>query len=274
MNSEYGTEQSVEITDYPLVENYTVGRDYIYKKFDWKGISEDVRKYGFVQFDVSSAIDIYDHLSLDDEYRLICYVTREYHGLWGRVAAVKKGEHDKATAVEGALSGLFHGPELVLPDGAAPPMEAIYHDGWAHGYLDTVLCNQLLTSLPYAQFEHNQWEELIDERPQDMRENWNEWVHIPDWHIRAIPSGNEIGYILAFRRHFENGFGSSDGIDRIYLDSYSECAALDLYNHFSETKQRTTMYKTHISGRDRYSEHRRCCVFGHNEVEVACQRND
>lgn len=269
----FGAEQSIEITDYPLSDNYTAGRNYIEKRINWKSVSLTVDEQGFAQFDVSDVIDLFPRLALDDGYRLICYVSKEYHGLWGRVAAVPKGEPAVASAKDGIWSAFFHGPELELPDCAAPPMEAIYRDGSPEGFLDAIICEQILSSLPYARYEDNHWEELIDGRPSDMQKSWNEWVYIPDWSIRMVPSSSGIDSIRVFCRRFENGYGSSDGLDRISLRSYYVVGMLDIYNHFSQTKYRTTMYKTHISSKGRYSEDRQCCVFGCNSIGVARQRD-
>lgn len=76
---------------YPLEEHYAICRRFLCDGMDWSSISENIRKNGVITFDISNVLSCFPHLELDENYKLICYLTREYHGIWGRIAAVKDG---------------------------------------------------------------------------------------------------------------------------------------------------------------------------------------
>ena len=80
-----------DLSQYPLDEHYEVCRKYM-SRLDWDEISENIAKKGTIGVDVSDVISLFLHLELDPDYRLICYMTSEYHGVFGRVAAIKKSD--------------------------------------------------------------------------------------------------------------------------------------------------------------------------------------
>ena len=80
------------LSQYPLESHYKICRQYIRQSIDWTEVSNIIREKGTICIDVSNTISLFPHLELDADYCLVCYMTSEYHGIWGRVAAIKKDE--------------------------------------------------------------------------------------------------------------------------------------------------------------------------------------
>ena len=250
---------------YPLEEYYILCEQYLKSRFDWDGIYEEIKQNGVSHFDVSDVLRLFPHLELDENYELICYLGQEYHGIWGRIAAIKKGDNLEpvfASETERA-SILFMGKDFKLPDGATPPMEALYHDGTDEGFFETVLCSLLLKAIPYLHFENRNLEIIMDNPPPDLNERWNTIIDIEDWTPRHINNS-----IIALVRKIEDGFGSSDGKDRIYLTQFNFQRNLGFYHAFI-AKNHHSMYRNQIDDDKRYNENRHCCVFTESSVFVA-----
>ena len=253
------------IEDYPLEETKILCERYLSSHIDWSCSSAEIKKTGVSYFDVSDVIDLFPHLELDENYRLICYLGQEYHGIWGRIAAIKNGD-DREPAVDSkaeVLSRLFHGQHFEVPECAAPPMEAIYHDGTDEGFLEAILCSLFIKAIPYAHFEYRNREIIMDAPPSDISDGWESYIDITDWMPRRVNNT-----IIAIRREVEDGFGSSDGRDRIYLSQFCFQRNLGMYHAFQSNKKHS-MYKSQIDDDKRYNKQRHCCVFTESSVLVA-----
>lgn len=254
---------------YPLEEHYAICRRFLCDGMDWSSISENICQNGVITFDISNVLSCFPHLELDENYKLICYLTREYHGIWGRIAAVKDG--DSAAPVidpkDAWLSKLFHGQHFKLPETAAPPMEAVYNDGSHEGYFEALLCDLFLRAIPYTQFERNNWDIIMTQPPADLEQNWDTRLILPDWRPRAI-GGEDTDTILLCRRVIENGLGSSNGRDRIYLTQYNFLDSLKMYHALGE-KNKHSMCRGQIDDDKRYNENRKCCVSSSSTILIA-----
>lgn len=250
---------------YPLAAHYTACRRYLREHMDWSDISRRIGQESVIALDVSDALSCFSHLVLDEHYKLLCYLAREYHGIWGRVAAVRDSvPRDPVIREEDAwLSTLFCGQHFELPEAAAPPMEAIYHDGSPEGYLEAVLCESFLAALPYQQYEQDNWHIVETAPPADLDERWDVRLRLPDWRPRTV--GNTL---LLCRRVVENGLGSSSGRDRIYLTQYSFQPSLAMYHHV-RPRDRHSVYRGQIDDDKRYGERRRCCVAASSAILLA-----
>lgn len=254
---------------YPLKERYASCEEYLHRHIDWDAKSKEIREKGVIFFDVSEVISLFPHLELDENYQLICYLSSEYHGIWGRIAAVELAA-SKTPIIKHKNEGLprlFKGVRFELPETAAPPMEAIYNDGTPEGYFEAVLCNLFLDAIPYARFEQERWDLIMSAPPADIDKFWNSRVTIPDWRPRAV-ADPRLNTILVFRREFENGFGASNGRDRIYLTHYSFQEKLG-FHHALTTENSHSMYRGQIDNDKRYTEKRRCCVSSESSVLIA-----
>lgn len=253
--------------NYPTLEKYHIlCEQYLKSRINWDEISEEISEKGASYFSVSDVVSLFPHLELDENYELICYLSREYHGIWGRVAAIKNdADFEPVVSYKKGqqISLLFGGGIFKLPESAAPPMESLYHDGTDEGLLEAVLCSFLLEAIPYLQFENRKLKLIMDNPPLDLNEQWNTIVHIKDWRPRRVKNS-----IIAFKRKIEDGFGSSDGKDRIYLTQFSFKSDLRFYLAF-ELHDRHSMYKSHIEDDKRYNGNRHCCVFAESSVIVA-----
>lgn len=256
------------LSQYPLENHYRVCRQYINRSMDWNKISDSIRKKGTIGVDVSDAISFFSHLELDSEYRLVCYMTSEYHGILGRVTALKKTDDWQPKCDTHQEFHPHHfGNKLKLPECAVPPMEAIYNDGTAEGYFEAVLCLLFLKALPYARFEQDHWSLIMNTIPNNYEENWDCQVALADWRPRYTKHT-----ITALSRRVENGIGASDGKDRIYLTQFNFCTSVN--DHLLRTVVRTQrpIDTNHITDSNRYGETRKCCVFTQSSVLVAVQK--
>lgn len=251
------------LMNYPLQENYNACKDYL-KNIDWNLISEEIKKDGIAKYDVSDAISLFCHLSLDENYRLICYIQDTYHGFLGKTAAIKNGDSIEPLNVSVSLLGHFD-----LPSTAVFPMEAIYSDGSDEGYLEAVLCELLLKAIPYEKFERPQRDIIITDPPGNINVAWNVYLDITDWNPRIY--GN---IIIAFKRIIENGSGSSDGRDRIYLVQYVfyNNSSAYRFSRIMNNSPISKIYNGEIEDDKRYNEKRRCCVFSESHILVANEK--
>ncbi|MGI6029152.1 MAG: hypothetical protein ACOX81_07060 [Candidatus Heteroscillospira sp.] len=261
----------VNLKNYPIEEINSVCFQYLYQ-FNWDVISDTICKEKVAFFDVTDALEPFQHLSLDDNYRLYCYVTQEYHGLWGRVAAVRQG-----ASLEPILKGgVFGDTQFEIPDGGVYPSEAIYNDGSPEGYLDAALALEFLSAIPYATFERKNWDNCISGKPKKLDTDWLTIVDLPDWSPRLVYNGKNTPVLYACWRRPENGSGSSDGLDKIYLRTHSFYRGTKEYYRFQYLRQRSTaqprsMYRTMLDDDSRYSKTKHCCVSSETSILIAEQ---
>lgn len=264
-------EDSVCFLDqYPLDYHYHVCKQYLKDDLDWNEFYAEIRENGAAFFEITEIISFFPHLELDENYSLICYLASEFHGVWGRVAAIKNGD-SRAPIFDAETEKwdyLFRGKDFKLPHGAVPPMEAIYHDGTNEGYFEAVLCSLFLRGLPYTHFLYNHWDIIMNEPPSNIQKGWGAFVDVPCWIPRRVENT-----IIAFKREIENGYDSSDGRDRIYLTQFHFVENLGHY-HFVESQKRHSMYPNRIKDDKRYNEKRHCCVFFESTVLVAREKEE
>lgn len=256
------------LSHYPLENHYRVCRQYIYQSIAWAEIRNRIQREGTACIEISNAISLFPHLELDADYCLVCYMTSEYHGIWGRVTAIKNGKpwerkHDGSKQV-------MHKPfgnELDMPEYAVPPMEAIYNDGTAEGYFEAVLCSLFLQAIPYTHFEQDRWSLIMNTIPNNFEENWDCQVALADWRPRYTKHT-----ITSLSRRVENGIGASDGKDRIYLTQFNFCTSVNDYLLRTVLRTQRPIDTNHITDSNRYGKTRKCCVFTQSSVLVAVQK--
>jgi len=252
---------------YPLEKHYADCKEYMYREIDWSAKSKEIREKRVTYFDVSDVISLFPHLELDENYELICYLSSEYHGIWGRVAAIESGAA-KTPVINPEVKWYFQSFEL--PESAARPMEAIYNDGTPEGYFEAILCSIFLYAIPYAHYEQESWDRILSAPPADIDKNWNTYITIPDWRPHAVIE-ERPDTILAFRQELENGFGGSSGRERIYLTEYSFFEKLIYYHAFSN-RNGHSMYRGRIDNDKRYTGKRHCCVFSESSLLIAKEK--
>ena len=248
------------LNQYSLDNHYSICNRYLNSPI-WELHSLEAVRRGVTYFDVSDVILLFPHLELDQNYSLICYLISGFHDIWGRIAAIKHGDERKPIFEK--KSNLYLDQRYKLPLTAVPPMEAVYHDGTAEGCFEAVLCSLFLSAFPYAHSEQNHWNIIMNEPPSNIEDDWNIIVDIPCWSPHCIDNK-----IIAFKRKIENGCGSSNGKDRIYLTQFNFQENLGLYHIFTK-RNRDSMYKNQIDDDKRYNKTRCCCVFSESSVLVA-----
>ena len=255
---------------YPLEHHYDICQQYL-KNIDWDKKASEISEQGVVWFDVSDTLNLFSHLELDENYALICYLASEYHGIWGRVAAVHRDDSKMPTIdSENLWAKLCHGTDFKLPEKATPPMEAIYNDGTPEGYFEALLCDLFLAVLPYTQYEQEHWDVIITDPPADFQFAWDSNIEIADWQPRMITDAYGGNTLLVFRRKIENGIGSSSGKDSIYLSQYEFQRHLSWYHAFRKKNYR--MYHGQIDDDTRYTDQCCCCVSAESSILIAHEK--
>lgn len=267
--------QRCYLDDYPLAQHYAVCEDYLYNKLNRKTLSERIAAEGVIYFDISDVMDLFPRLTLDEEYRLICYLSCEYHGIWGRIAAVKNGDSREPVRDPGKawLERLTRGRHFELPEGAAPPMEAIYNDGSPHGYFEALLAEEFLGAIPYANFEQERWDECILCYPERFCSDWDIYEMLSDLRPHFTRTRNGSVIVSVFWQHFENGFGSSNGCDEIRLAQHTFSENLNFWHDWDNLWNGHTMYKAQIRDDSRYRKGRCCSVSREQAITVAVQKD-
>ena len=252
------------LDQYPFEEIAEKCKNYIYS-FDWREISNDIKEKKVIYFDVSDCIGIFEHLQLDDDYQLLCYVSREYHGMLGKTVALKKGRSQKA---KHKCVGI--GFNVELPPMAASPMEVIYNDGTAEGYLETVLFSNFVYDIPNSHFQHHRQAPIITSLPKNALDKWDIFVDVSDVRPKIFIEGDNAS-LYVFRRKHAGIFAPTDRRDEIILNQYN----FDKYGftrHFNNYKK--SSFKEYPSNnlRKNYCETKRCCLFSEAEMKIAKQK--
>ena len=266
LTDEPDPESAVQLV-YPLLSIYAQCNQY-FEQIDWKTVSNILKAGEIAQFEISDAVSIFPRLTLDSSYELWCYLTGDrYIGRWGKVAAVYIGEDNKGHGSPGLTGTVLH-----LPTSAAPLMEAIYHDGSPEGYLEAILCTDLLHHI----LSSDQYEEFIEQPPTSYLENWNISRLLASWGMWYYPSKSESGQstIIAVRQRIESNYRRffDESTDRIFACKYQFIRSLDRMHSIDRKDLERQGYKTLLPGTGRYDEQRRCCLFLESRFELAHER--
>lgn len=258
--------------NYPLAERHSAALDYI-NGIDWDQICGSIYKNAVTYFDISKAIDIFPHLELDNNYSLFCYVASEYHGLWGRVAAIRNCCDIRPRIIG---KGGFFGPVFDFPRYAFDPMEAVFNDGTPEGYLEALLLAGLLSSIPYARHEQEHRDLFINAPPIDLNTHWDLYERLPTW-TPLFMEDDEKAVIFACKHHFENGIGSSNGLDSIHIHKftfYQTLARLHKFDIKLFHEPRPLELRAWIHADSRYNPTHRCCAFKDVSILVAQEKEN
>lgn len=256
------------LDDYPLSEHYAACENYRQNVLRWESFSQRLSQKSVIFFDVSDALALFPHLELDAKYRLICYLSREYHGIWGRIVAIKRGNRRKPIVTPRSITDPLDA-DFELPDGATRPMLAIYHDGSPHGHLEALLSEKFLHAIPYTHFATDQWERCICQYPKDFQTNWTIYETLPDPrpHITTTPSGGMILSLCWY--HSKGGPGASDGCDTIRLSQHTFFENLTRYLIHQSSKP--TLHNPHISAANHYRPGRHRVLSTEQSILIATQ---
>ncbi len=248
--------------DYSLADCYTYYQKYR-ERLDYDAVSDSIKRTNIGRIKVSDIITLFPHLTLDENYDLWCYIAKDNYdgGRMGRAVAVPVGGNLVASA-----EPVFLSTALTLPVEAAPPMEAVYHDGTPEGYLEAILCTYLLKRLSVT---NRRDEKLINRQPPDLSNNYHESHRILDWRLWFCPPADENGQgaVFAVRRHFRYFF-VNHGRDEnsFYADRYSFVQRLDRMHDIDGYELKDDGDLGHVKVNcllpgNRYDARRRCCVY-------------
>lgn len=251
-------------TDYPFEETSKKCNDYILS-LDWENIRYVVRNEDFICLDVTDCVKVFPHLELDEDYQLMCYISHEHHGYHGRIAAIKKGESTEGAIEDEPLAR--HLGIVDLPETAVNPMEVIFNDGTAEGFLEAVLFSCFLCDIPNNRFRHHKRKDILQEYPDDINSRWDVHIEIMDLRPKAVFEGNDIKIYL-YRREYAKIFLPTDGRDEITLSMY-------VFNKWNfgywsnKNKKEEYIYKNYVDLEEKYSDIRHTCLFVDLTLQVA-----
>lgn len=254
---------------YPLYEHYHACWEFLDHDVDWSFHGKDA-----TWFDISHVMRLFPHLTLDENYRLVCYLTSGYHGTFGQVRALRHGVPSEPT-VESIFSDprvdSFLGKKLTPPKESAAPMEAIYHDGTAYGCFEALLCSEFLSALPGTNSVYQHWMPFLTAPPPDYPSAWDTYLDVTDWRPRILMSKSRTPILLAYARYIENGTEGSDGRDLIHLTQYSFERNLWHY-HYKQLRMNLARPEEQIEDNSRYKDGRWCYVFNESTIVIAQER--
>ena len=245
------------LRDYPIDYIRTRCLDVINNQY--KTVSQQVKKREWpVSVLVPDLTELFPHLYLDEDYELFGYYAREYHGLFGEIAAVKKG-NDHTASVED-----FSIPIIDLPKEAVDPMEVIYCDGTGEGYFEAILLKSLISGLERLREYSPYGRELVSFQGMDLS-RWETIAEVSDWSIRFELSKKSCSMYL-----FEIdtvSFENAGQPRRVYLRRCGFSDDLDFIRAVDPRKHQK--YSNQLAGRGRYSEQKHCCVFSDTVLMIA-----
>ncbi len=252
------------LTDYPFEEMGRKCREYT-ANMDWEYIYQTIRCDGYACVDIRDCVDLFSHLEIDEEHALLCYVSKEYHGLYGTVAAIKGDEYAGAY-IDPAFVGRFF--SMKLPEKAVNPMEIVYNDGTPEGYMEAVLFSEFITNLPRsARMQRRR--KVIASYPDDIMYRWDVYVSVLDLHPKIIFQGDKKS-VYIFYREFAGVVLPTDSRDEIILAKYN----FDKYGHIYrfDMASKKGIFKTHAQVKGKYSENRNCSLFASTEICIVKQK--
>ena len=136
---------------------------------------------------VSDILDPFPHLTLDENYELVCYSYRHYHGTNGMVVAVPKNVSFVPDVQSPGVFNGFWGPVYSIPDRAVPPMEAIYTDGTYEGYFEAIIAEEMIPNMMINSFTSiHRHDAFITEPPERFPQDWKVFIELLDWYPRII----------------------------------------------------------------------------------------
>lgn len=252
----------IPLDDYPFDSALDAALRYV-RSFDWDAIHRRIGEESVICFDVSDIVSVFPHLSLHGDYTLQCYMAREYHGYYGNIAAIRKGAICEPLVKEGRYFSSF-----TLPDTAADPLDALYHDGSPHGYLEALLIAQFLFVLPRLYLQNREARRCLTQPPADLHENWDSFVELSDWRPRLFRCDNGSATLYACWRFYRFPIGSSDGCDSICLQEHT------FYNLYALRLMRCLQHETTNTNSPIYGDLKRaptpyCCAHSTSSIQIA-----
>lgn len=201
---------------------------------------------------------LFPHLHMDENYDLFGYYVREYHGLFGKIAALNKIDDHTAT-VENYLIPIIH-----LPKEAVDPMEIIYCDGTGEGYFEAILLKNLIRGLEHFRGNSPNGREIISFQGMDLSQ-WETIAEVSDWSIRFELGKRSCSmYLFEIDAVTIEDFGNPR---KVYLRRCSFNDDLDFIQAFERRNRQD--YPNRLESRGRYSTQKHCCVFSDTALMIA-----
>ena len=245
--------------DEELVRYYnTISNDYLHPlALDLTKAKQRLEKYRVGWMCLDSIIDLFPHLTLAEDHHLFLYISQEYHGLYGYIAAIPKN-----MPPEPLLTADFHRyeyREIVLPDTAAPPIQALYADGTPESYLETLYLRNILSKLPRPFDKYHT--HCLYNAPKELHTKWTVYADIADWRPRLTYSNDDSAPMLVSVWVDERPiFGAAAGVSgSIKLCQHSFLSNPGLHYVLKNRNGQLKPYKTFIDPRNRYKDGHYCC---------------
>lgn len=267
------TESSTNIFYYDpdTIEHYNNLLHNTLDSFKLREAYHHLKQYGVGWQDISDVVNLFPHLSLDENYSLFCYISSEYHGTYGKVAAVPTNNTSEPLLT--AEENRFGYRDIVLPEKAASPMEALYADGSPESYLEALYVNKFFSLIPRP---YDKYQPYCLYSPASVLSNaWNHFISIEDWRPRLIQKANNSAPTLYSLWLYESPILGTLS----YYASYISLVENNFYDHidplysFINSRKINPPYPTCITERKRYKSGLHCCVSGEKGITIAKEKD-
>ena len=116
----------------------------IFKKLMEKvQLSANADKHYSGKVEITEILKPFNHITLDEKYKLIAYSSYEIHGPFGKAVAIEKEKEAPDVYLEHEYC-LF---QKIIPDVCYPVNEVIFCDGTPEGFFEVILLNDVIWKL-------------------------------------------------------------------------------------------------------------------------------
>lgn len=255
--------------DEDLIRYYnTISNDYLHPlSLDLTEAKQRLEKHRIGWMCVDSIVDLFPHLALAEDHHLFLYISKEYHGLYGHIAAIPKD-----MPPEPLLTADIHRYDyrnIILPDNAAPPIQALYADGTPESYLETLYLKKILSKLPRTFDKYHA--RCLYTPPKELHTKWTVYADIADWRPRLIYSNdNSTPMLVSIWIDERPNFGAAAGVPgSIELCQHSFLSNPGLHYVLKSRNGQLKPYKTFINPSNRYKDGRCCCDAYYRSITIA-----
>lgn len=199
-----------------------------------------------IRADITEVVRFFKHLEIDPDYKIIVSYRRLGVIIAGKVFAVRK-EYQMYDGFLDNPNEYYGGFEI----GQYPPLEVVFCDGTAEGYLETAIFDNVLEQIsrcsenPLKDFVF--CNDIIRESSKPFIIKPNNWL--PKYFVDFFGRKTLLTY------------------EYDYLNGISLCQYIFLNGSTLDVNEFNTVYKSHVSEfNERFSEKKQCCIFKRSEI--------
>ncbi len=207
-----------------------------------------VKDNNIIYADITEVVKFFKHLKIDNRYKIIVSYYRLGVIISGNVFAIRNEEKIK----DSHFDNPYHYVQS-FKIGQYPPLEVVFCDGTAEGYLETAIFDNVLEKIGMC--SGNLLEDFVF-CDDSIRQSSKPFIIIPNnW----LP------------KYFVDFFGRKTLLtyEYDYLNGISLCQYVFLNGSTLNVNEFNTWYKSHIPEfNERFSEKKQCCIFKRTQITM------